>query len=115
MKELIGLALVSIMATTTPAEPPKPKLEYQGTFTATEYCRSCNTPCNSTVTASGRFVPGYSVATSEIPLGTIITVKGKRYRVDDTGCPKGRIDFLQSGNVCGCSRKERIKVYKDGK
>lgn len=86
---------------------------YVGEYTATEYCRHCNTPAGSTKTASGRYVPGYSVASSELPLGTILEVDGKEYRVDDTGCPRGRIDFLVGDNgSCNCSRKEIVKVWE---
>lgn len=90
-----------------------PCTTYQGEFIATEYCKHCNTPEGTTATASGRYVEGYSVATSEIPLGTIIEVDGREYRVDDTGCPKGRIDFLiDSDDGCKCMRKEVIKVWR---
>lgn len=62
--------------------------------TITCYCEACNTPPYTKTSASGRWVEGYSVASSDYPLGTILYFDGKEYRVDDTGCPHGVVDVL---------------------
>lgn len=72
--------------------------------TITYYCEACNTPAHSTVSASGRWVEGYSVASSDYPLGTILYFDGEEHRVDDTGCRSGVVDVLVPSNngVCNC-------------
>lgn len=85
-----------------------------GTFRITSYCYACNTPPYSTTTASGRWLPGYSVASSDLPLGTIIWIDGMEYRVDDTGCPSGTIDILRAGGEDGCICELNYEVeYKE--
>ena len=81
----------------------------------TEYCAACNTPRNSTTTASGRFVPNYTVASSDYPLGTILYVEGiGERRVDDTGCASGTLDLLTntgSDGSCQCDLCTTRKVW----
>lgn len=76
--------------------------------TVTRYCEACNTPAHSKVTASGRWVEGYSVASSDYPLGTILYIDGQEYRVDDTGCRSGVIDILTPtlNGECNCDSYE---------
>jgi hypothetical protein len=85
--------------------------QYAGTFDITFYCSECNTPAGSTQTSTGRFVPGYSVATGEFEPGTILIIDGKEYRVDDCGCMPGVIDMLVDGsNGCNCDEYGRYKA-----
>lgn len=91
----------------------KSKYKNIGTYKITEYCSVCNTPTNTTKTASGRYVPYYSVACSDLPLGTIIYIDKKEYRVDDTGCKSGIIDMLvePKDGACACDLCEYKDVY----
>ena len=87
---------------------------YQGNFKITEYCSACNTPTNSTQTASGRYVPNYTVASSDFPLGTILYIEGiGERRVDDTGCRSGIIDLLisTSDGKCHCDLCTHRQVW----
>lgn len=84
-------------------EPPSTGIEFFGTTALgerriTAYC-SCSICCgtyalNRPVDSNGdtivygasgnRLIPGYSVASStDIPLGTLVSIDGKEYRVDD--------------------------------
>ena len=55
---------------------------------------------SQTVGASGRTLKaGYSVASNFYPLGTILNIGGREYRVDDTGgMSKNVIDFFAGGD-----------------
>lgn len=78
--------------------------EYVGTYKVTHYCSACNTPAGSTQTSTGRYVVGYSVASSDFAPGTILIINGEEYRVDDCGCAPGIIDKLVDGsNGCKCN------------
>lgn len=59
--------------------------------------------------ASGReLISGYSVATNSLPMGTIIYIDGKEYRVDDRGTTGIDIYYDTHEGACtvGCSTKE---------
>ena len=67
---------------------------YGGTYTAKWYPGSVGS-----YGYSGRdLISGYSVASPDFPQGTILYITGGgldgEYRVDDTGCPSGVIDFF---------------------
>lgn len=67
---------------------------YAGTYTAKWYPGSVGS-----WGFSGRdLISGYSVASPDFPQGTILYITGGgldgEYRVDDTGCPSGVIDFF---------------------
>ena len=67
---------------------------YGGTYTAKWYSGSVGS-----YGYSGRdLISGYSVASPDFPQGTILYITGGgldgEYRVDDTGCPSGVIDFF---------------------
>jgi TP901 family phage tail tape measure protein len=55
---------------------------------------------SQTVGASGRkLIPDYSVASNYYPLGTILNINGKEYRVDDRGgMSKDIVDFYAGGD-----------------
>ena len=67
---------------------------YGGTYTAKWYSGSVGS-----YGKSGRdLISGYSVASPDFPQGTILYITGGgldgEYRVDDSGCPSGVIDFF---------------------
>lgn len=67
---------------------------YGGSYTAKWYSGSVGS-----YGYSGRdLISGYSVASPDFPQGTILYITGGgldgEYRVDDTGCPSGVIDFF---------------------
>lgn len=78
--------------------------KYAGTYKITHYCSACNTPPGSTQTSTGRYVVGYSVASSDFAPGTILIINGEEYRVDDCGCAPGIVDKLvDDSNGCKCN------------
>lgn len=91
---ILAIMLAAMTAVSVPAEPAEQYTD-AGTYRITQYCERCNSPAGSRVTASGRWEPGYSAASSDIPLGTVIRIDGYgERRIDDTGCPSGTIDLL---------------------
>lgn len=83
---------------------PSTSNTYVGTYRITFYCSACNTPPGTTQTSTGRYVPGYSVASSDFSPGTILIINGEEYRVDDCGCAHGVVDRLVDGsNGCNCN------------
>lgn len=61
--------------------------------------------------ASGRqLISGYSVATNSLPLGTIITIDGKEYRVDDRGT--AGIDIYYDTHAGACSQGYSVKEVR---
>ena len=89
-------AIALLMVITQPAPLDTPVSV--GTYRITYYCQACNTPAGSTVTSTGRWIPGYSVASRDFPAGTLLIINGKEYRVDDTGCPSGTVDILRDSD-----------------
>lgn len=120
---MVGEVLIAVIIALTPlpmdytSNSQVTDIPQTDVVTVTRYCEACNTPPYSRVTASGRFVEGYSVASSDYPLGTIIYIDGQEYRVDDTGCRSGVIDILTPtlNGECNCDSYEvfesEVTVY----
>lgn len=91
------------------AMPVPDQSQSAGTYRITYYCQACNTPAGSTATSTGRWQPGYSVATPDFEPGTILEIGGREYRVDDTGCQSGTVDILREtapDGSCICDQGE---------